>query len=49
MTSKASSTDDEWEGVRRAPMVAEMAIMIADPGGPIEIGKALEAYEHPGR
>jgi hypothetical protein len=39
MTSKASFTDDEWERVRRAPMVAGMAITIADPGGPIEILK----------
>jgi hypothetical protein len=39
MTSKASFTDDEWERVRRAPMVGGMAITIADPGGPIEILK----------
>jgi transcription antitermination factor NusG len=39
MTSKASFTDEEWERVRRAPMVAGMAITIADPGGPIEIAK----------
>jgi hypothetical protein len=39
MTSKASFTDEEWEGVRRAPMVAGLAITIADPGGPIEISK----------
>jgi hypothetical protein len=39
MSSKASFTDDEWERVRRAPMVAGMAITIADPGGPIEILK----------
>jgi hypothetical protein len=39
MTSKASFTDDEWERVRRAPMVAGMAITIADPGGPIEVLK----------
>jgi hypothetical protein len=39
MTSKASFTDAEWERVRRAPMVAGMAITIADPGGPIEILK----------
>ena len=39
MTSKASFTDDEWERVRRAPMVAGMAITIAEPGGPIEILK----------
>ena len=39
MTSKASFTDEEWERVLRAPMVAGMAITIADPGGPIEISK----------
>jgi hypothetical protein len=39
MTTKAAFTDEEWERVRRAPMVAGMAITIADPGGPIEISK----------
>jgi transcription antitermination factor NusG len=39
VTAKASFTDEEWERVRRAPMVAGMAITIADPGGPIEISK----------
>ena len=39
MTAKAAFTDEEWERVRRAPMVAGMAITIADPGGPIEISK----------
>jgi transcription antitermination factor NusG len=39
VTSKAAFTDEEWERVRRAPMVAGMAITIADPGGPIEISK----------
>ena len=43
MTSKASFTDDEWERIRRAPMVAGMAITIADPGGPIEISKEMMA------
>jgi hypothetical protein len=43
MTSKASFTDDEWERVLRAPMVAGMAITIADPGGPIEISKEMIA------
>jgi hypothetical protein len=46
MTSKASFTDDEWERVRRAPMVAGMAITIADPGGPIEILKEGTATLH---
>lgn len=43
MTSKASFTEDEWDRVRRAPIVAGMAITIADPGGPIEISKEMMA------
>ncbi len=43
MTSKASFTDDEWDRVLRAPLVAGMAITIADPGGPIEISKEMMA------
>ncbi len=43
MTSKATFTDDEWDRVRRAPIVAGMAITIADPGGPIEISKEMMA------
>lgn len=39
MTSKGDYTDEEWVRLRRAPFVAGMAIMIADPGGPIEIAK----------
>ena len=37
MTSKADYTEDEWARLRRSPMIAGMAISIADPGGPIEI------------
>ena len=43
MTSKATFTDDEWDRVLRAPIVAGMAITIADPGGPIEISKEMMA------
>ena len=43
MTSKASFTEDEWQRVLRAPLVAGMAITIADPGGPIEISKEMMA------
>jgi hypothetical protein len=43
MTSKVSFTEDEWDRVLRAPMVAGMAITIADPGGPIEIAKEMMA------
>ena len=39
MTSKDAFTEEEWARVRRAPMVAGMAISIADPGGPIELTK----------
>jgi hypothetical protein len=39
MTTKAAFTDEEWDRLLRAPMVAGMAITIADPGGPIEISK----------
>jgi len=43
MTTKGDFTDTEWEAVRRAPMVAGMAITLADPGGPIEVMKETSA------
>jgi hypothetical protein len=43
MTTKADFTDTEWEILRRAPMVAGMAITLADPGGPIEVVKETSA------
>ena len=43
MTSKAAFTEEEWERVLRAPVVAGMAITIADPGGPIEISRETVA------
>ena len=43
MTSKAAFTEEEWERVLRAPIVAGMAITIADPGGPIEISRETVA------
>jgi hypothetical protein len=43
MTSRSSFTDDEWVRVLRAPLVAGMALTIADPGGPIEISKEMMA------
>jgi hypothetical protein len=51
MTTKADFTEEEWARLGRAPLVAGMAISIADPGGPIEaikessaaIGTVLEA------
>ena len=39
MTGKADYTDEEWAALTRAPIVAGFAITLADPGGPIEIGK----------
>jgi hypothetical protein len=43
MTTKTDFTDSEWEVLRRAPMVAGMAITLADPGGPIEVVKETSA------
>jgi hypothetical protein len=39
MTTKADFSDDEWARLERAPVVAGMAISLADPGGPIEAFK----------
>jgi hypothetical protein len=43
MTTKADFTDDEWIRLERAPIVAGMAISLADPGGPIEAVKETMA------
>jgi len=43
MTAKGDFTDDEWAALRRAPLVAGMAITLADPGGPIEVFKETSA------
>jgi hypothetical protein len=43
MTSKADFSAEEWERLRRAPLVGGMAISIADPGGPIELAKETMA------
>jgi hypothetical protein len=43
MTSKQDFTDQEWTRVRRAPLVAGVAISLADPGGPIEMAKETMA------
>ena len=43
MTGKSDFTDEEWAALVRAPIVAGMAISIADPGGPIEVTKELVA------
>jgi hypothetical protein len=39
VTTKSDFTDEEWSRIVRAPMVAGMAISLADPGGPIEATK----------
>jgi hypothetical protein len=39
MTTRADFTDEEWARLERAPIVAGMAISLADPGGPIEAVK----------
>ena len=39
MTTKSDFTDEEWTRVVRGPMVAGLAISLADPGGPIEMAK----------
>src|SRR3954447_5681103 len=43
MTAKSDFTEDEWARLGRAPLVAGMAISIADPGGPIEAVKETNA------
>ena len=39
MTTKSAFTEEEWARLERAPIVAGMAITLADPGGPIEAVK----------
>ena len=36
MTSKSGFSEEEWARLERAPIIAGMAISLADPGGPIE-------------
>jgi hypothetical protein len=43
MTDKSAFTEEEWETLRRSPLVAGAAISIADPGGPIEVIKETSA------
>jgi len=43
LSSKADFSDEEWAALVRAPLVAGMAISIADPGGPIEAVKETTA------
>ena len=43
MTSRNDFTDEEWARLERAPLIAGMAISLADPGGPIETAKETMA------
>ena len=43
MTTKQEYTNEEWARLIRAPLVAGLAISIADPGGPIEMAKEVVA------
>ncbi|MEP6952492.1 MAG: hypothetical protein ABI950_00360 [Solirubrobacteraceae bacterium] len=43
MSTRADYTDEEWDRLGRAPLVAALAISIADPGGPIEVLKESSA------
>jgi hypothetical protein len=43
MTTKSDFTDEEWARLERAPIIAGMAISLADPGGPIEAVKETMA------
>lgn len=53
MTKRSDYTDEEWATLRRAPLVAGLAISLADPGGPIEAAKetmaTLKVVSSPGR
>ena len=50
MTTKADYTDEEWVALRRAPLLAGLAVSLADPGGPIELTKeALAILKWRGR
>jgi hypothetical protein len=43
MTTKADFSEDEWATLVRSPIVAGLAISLADPGGPIEVAKETSA------
>jgi hypothetical protein len=43
MTGKDGFSDEEWATLLRGPILAGMALSIADPGGPIEVTKELAA------
>jgi hypothetical protein len=39
MTTKSDFSEDDWSRIVRAPLVAGLAIALADPGGPIDAAK----------
>src|SRR3954470_22760036 len=43
MSTKSDFTEAEWATLVRSPIVAGMAITLADPGGPIEVLKETSA------
>jgi len=43
MTARSQFTEDEWRRLGRSPLVAAMAISLADPGGPIAAIKETNA------
>jgi hypothetical protein len=43
ITSRADFTDEEWARLGRAPLLAGLAISLADPGGPVELVKESRA------
>jgi len=43
VTTKDAFPEEEWVRVRRAPFVAGLALSLADPGGPFELGRETMA------
>jgi hypothetical protein len=43
MTTKSDFTEEEWARILQAPLMAGIAISLADPGGPIELAKETTA------
>ena len=43
MTTRSDYTEEEWRRLVRAPLVAGLAISLADPGGPIEATREVVA------
>jgi hypothetical protein len=43
VTTKSDFSEEDWRRIVRAPLVAGLAISLADPGGPIEAAKETMA------